>query len=71
MKKIKFTRYTSIIALSFMLLISSGAFAQTGFEEDVNDEAAPAAPINENIYLGLVGGAFIGYFFLKRKERVF
>lgn len=69
MKKIKFKKQI-IIALSFMLLNSSGAFAQSGFEEDVDDEAAPAAPINENIYLGLVGGVFLGYFLLRRKEEV-
>lgn len=59
-----------MLTISFMLLNTSGAFAQTGFEEDVDDEVTPAAPINENIYLGLIGGAFLGYFFLRRREKI-
>lgn len=70
MKKIKFAKYITIIALSLTVLNSSGAFAQTGFDEDVDDEAPVAAPINENIYFGLFGGAFLGYFLLRRREKI-
>ena len=69
MKKIKFTKKIALITLCFTLLISSGAFAQTGFDDNVDDET-PAAPINENIYFGLVAGTFLGYFLLRRREKL-
>jgi len=69
MKKIKFTKQIAIITLCFTLLNSSGVFAQTGFDEDVDDET-PATPINENIYFGLIGGTFLGYLLLRRQEKI-
>jgi len=69
MRKTKFTKKITLITLCFTLLISSGAFAQTGFDDNVDDET-PAAPINENIYLGLIAGAFLSYFLLRRREKL-
>jgi len=69
MKKIKFIKKIALMTLCFTLLISSGAFAQTGFDDNVDDETA-TVPINENIYFGLIGGAFLGYFLLRRREKI-
>lgn len=68
MKKIPYTK--QIVFFTFFLsLNSAGAFAQTGFEEDVDDETT-AVPIDNLSYAGLVAGSFLGYTLLKRRKKI-
>jgi len=68
MKIIKFTK-TAILTLSFILLSTANVFSQDSFEDNVDDETL-AAPIDKEIYLGFIGSVFLGYFFLKRREKI-
>lgn len=68
MKKIRYTK--QIILFTFFLsLNSAGAFAQTGFEEDVDDETA-TVPIDNLSYVGLIAGSFLGYTLLRRRKKI-
>lgn len=69
MKKKKITKYITLFILIVLLLNSSGAFAQTGFDDNVDDET-PRASIDDSLYLLLIGGAFLGYFLLRRRGKI-
>lgn len=60
------------LAIAFFLtvLVSPALYAQTGFEDDVDDETPPEAPINGLLTAGLIAGAFLGYRFLKKGEQL-
>jgi len=57
------------IAFFLTILVSPALHAQTGFEDDVDDEAPPEAPIDGLLTAGLIAGAFLGYSFLKKDEK--
>ena len=51
---------TSKILLVFTLLLSNlGCFADTGFDDDVQD--VPNTPINQWVYLVMIAAIYFGY----------
>jgi hypothetical protein len=62
--------FISGIAMLMALLMTSGLYAQGGidFDDDVDDETQPDAPVSMYIYAGLTTGMALGYYFLKNKQ---
>lgn len=65
------TRSSLITKFAFLMIFGFGnvTFAQTGFDDDVDDETeAPAASIDTNILILLAAGIVLGVTFIKKNE---
>lgn len=51
-----------------LFFISFSATAQTGFDDDVNDEVEPVAPISVSVYTAFAIAAVSGAYLLTRKN---
>jgi len=75
MKTIQIKKIATLSSIIVLMLVSSPMFSQgipdnTGVDNDnVNDQVAENAPIDQNIWLGLVGGCLIGAFFFAGKQK--
>jgi hypothetical protein len=58
--------YKTVMLMLFLFLAAPVAVAQTGFEDDVDDEPADV-PAQPYVAAGLMIGAFAGYFLVKRQ----
>lgn len=72
MKKIQLKKIATLTSIVVLMLVSSPMFSQinpTG-DGDTNDQVQEAAaPIDQNIWLGLVAGCLIGAFFFVGKQK--
>lgn len=71
MKKIKFIH--TLLLLLFITTATPSVYAQTGFEDDVDDEGrqtTPETPIDNLLLVGLAGGAIIGYTTLRKSGKL-
>ena len=72
MKTIKLNRVITITSVLLLILFSNPIFSQ-GFpadgSDDVNDEVPIASPIDQDIWLGLIGGCLISIYFISRKDK--
>ncbi len=71
MKTIKIKKITTVSIIAFLLLFNSPAFSQglPGDGTDNVDDEAPPAPIDQDIWLGLIVGFSIGAYFIVGKQR--
>lgn len=65
MKKMK--KFTTLLALLLFFAATPALQAQTGFDDDVDDEE-PQAPIDNLLYVGMLAGTILAYKFLSNKE---
>lgn len=58
------------MALLFICLAPAASFAQTGFDDDLNDEAEeePVVPVDNYVYAGMAVAAALGYAVAGRKK---
>ena len=71
MKTIKLNRIITITSVLLLILFSNPMFSQ-GLPEDeydVDDEVAIASPVDQDIWLGLIGGCLISVYFISRKDK--
>jgi hypothetical protein len=57
---IKLKRSIFLASMFMTLLTVQPMLAQEDFEDDVDDEEEPAAPIDNYILVGLLAGGFLG-----------
>ena len=74
MKTIQIKKIATISSIIVLMLVSSPVFSQDpGLPGDAGvvteDQVAENAPIDQNIWLGLVGGCLIGAFFFAGKQK--
>jgi hypothetical protein len=61
----------SKVMFLIILSTSTATFAQVpGFDDDVNDETGPAAPIDSSIVLLAALGTTLGICFLRKNEKL-
>lgn len=73
MKTIKIKKIATLSSIVLLMLFSNPVFSQglpNAGNDNVNDEVTtPEAPINQNIWLGLIGGCLLGAFFYVGKQK--
>lgn len=71
MKTIKLKRVITLTSILLIMLFSNPMFSQLGFpaddSDDVDDEVA--TPVDQDIWLGLIGGCLISVYFISRKDK--
>lgn len=65
----KTSKAFSKLILFLFLSFSTLTFAQPGFDDDVDDEA-PVAAIDSGVVLLFVTGIALGYYLLKKNEKI-
>jgi hypothetical protein len=59
----------TIMILMLLIYSISDVNAQTGFDDDVDDVGAPAAPINDYLLLATCAAVWLGYKKLNKTEK--
>lgn len=68
MKTIKLKRVITLSSILLIMLFSNPMFSQLGLpEDDYNVDDQVAAPIDQDIWLGLIGGCLISVYLMSRK----
>lgn len=63
--------FLTLIYIFFFSLLSFTVSAQPpAFEDDIEDEAEPATPIDNGIAAALAAGAILGIYLIAKKEKV-